>query len=74
MPVTGVKVAVRIRPLNSREKDMKSKVCVDTPTANRVVIFDLMVIRRHTRSFTIMRTGHWMVGMKKLLRTLSIET
>lgn len=40
MPVTGVKVAVRIRPLNSREKDMKSKVCVDTPTANRVVIFD----------------------------------
>ncbi|TNJ27479.1 Kinesin-3 [Giardia muris] len=38
MPVTGVKVAVRVRPLNGRERDMKANVCITVPAANKITI------------------------------------
>lgn len=40
MPVTGVKVAVRVRPFNSREKSMKAQLCVNMPTSQKVLLTD----------------------------------
>ncbi|ESU44246.1 Kinesin-like protein [Giardia duodenalis] len=40
MPVTGVKVAVRVRPFNAREKKEAAKLCVDMPGGGKVVLRD----------------------------------
>ncbi|ESU37298.1 Kinesin-like protein [Giardia duodenalis] len=40
MPVTGVKVAVRVRPFNAREKREAARLCVDMPGGGKVVLRD----------------------------------
>ncbi|TNJ27491.1 Kinesin-3 [Giardia muris] len=48
MPVTGVKVAVRIRPFNDREKKEGAALCVDMPGGGVVAIED----KGHETRFT----------------------